>query len=48
MSSDLNFHVSQNRLSGFYVISILGMQQKEAEEGSDGETIAVKQNTLLK
>lgn len=48
MSSDLNFCVSQNRMSGFYVISIFGSQQREAEEGSDGEAIPVKQNTLLK
>lgn len=48
MSSDLNFYVSQNRLSGFYVISISETQQREAEEGSDGETIPVKQITLLK
>lgn len=48
MSSDFNFCVSQKRLSGFYVISILGTEQREAEEGSDEETIPVKQSTLLK
>lgn len=48
MISDFNFYVLQNRLSGFYVISIFGTLQREAEERSDGETIPVKQNTLLK